>query len=309
MSWLSSCAFPALSSQNVCCEKGLQHTLRLLGVDGDVCEYALNLKTHHHPPGLCVRSRSSQCVTCMCMTILTEARSVTTTIVLIVAWHFPFSGPSSIQWYSWSGTDSPPAALVGICAAVPRASLTTCSLCRLGRGPKPVIETLGAAAEWANTQVAKYIRHDDTQTHILMQSWGQNPQSQISTHAHVHIRPQTHIDALWHSKMGRGAASAGAKQWTAFEPATSVTHPYWCQAEHSLTTQRFSKHSVAPGTVGVNGGKGGGGRGRRMDGWRDEWMDGGLTHGWKILPVKVLWWNNKETVRDSLQYVMPSRSV
>lgn len=74
--------------------------------------------------------------------------------------------------------------------------------------------------------------------------------------------------------MGRGAASAGAKQWTAFEPATSVTHPYWCQAEHSLTTQRFSKHSVAPGTVGVNGGKGDGGRGGRMDGEMNGWMEG-----------------------------------
>lgn len=200
MSWLSSCAFPALSSQNVCCEKGLQHTLRLLGVDGDVCEYALNSKTHHHPPGLCARSRSSQCVTCMCMTILTEARSVTTTIVLIVAWHFPFSGPSSIQWYSWSGTDSPPAALVGICAAVPRASLTTCSLCRLGRGPKPVIETLGAAAEWANTQVAKYIRHDDTQTHILMQSWGQTHRAR---YPHMHTYTSDHKRTLTRSDTPR----------------------------------------------------------------------------------------------------------
>lgn len=202
---------------------------------------------------------------------------------------------------------------------------TCCSRRNLCRCPTCLTDNMFIMSAWQRTQasdrnprsrgwVGKHASRKihtawwHTNTHINAKL-RTNPQSQVSTHAHVHIRPQTHIDALWHSKMGRGAASAGAKQWTAFEPATSVTHPYWCQAEHSLTTQRFSKHSVAPGTVGVNGGKGGGGRGRRMDGWRDEWMDGGLTHGWKILPVKVLWWNNKETVRDSLQYVMPSWSV
>lgn len=69
---------------------------------------------------------------------------------------------------------------------------------------------------------------------------------------------------------GRGAASVEERRWTAFEPLTSVTHPYWWQAANSFTTQRFSKHSIAPGTAGVREGMEDGG-----DGWMDG--SGGMT--------------------------------
>lgn len=109
------------------------------------------------------------------------------------------------------------------------------------------------------------------------------PHSQIPTHVHTCICPNTHTltrsDTPEHIICtGRGTASDGVKRWTAFEPATSVTHPYWWQAVHSLTTQRFSKHSIAPGTAGVNGGKGGG---------RGGWMGGGVDRQVKNIASQV----------------------
>lgn len=60
---------------------------------------------------------------------------------------------------------------------------------------------------------------------------------------------------------------------------------------------------MAPGTVGVNGVCGGGGD---EGGGRGGWMNGGNDrqtsekYCQSSLFVKVLWWNNRETVRKSM---------
>lgn len=144
-----------------------------------------------------------------------------------------------------------------------------------GREPRTKIETLRAVAEWVNTRAKTSTRSNDTQTYI------QNINAGTRTHPHICIPALmlTHSNTPAHIICtGRGTASAGVKQWTAFEPLTSVTHPYWWQAAHSLTTQRFSKHSMAPGTLGVNGG-----REAWMDGWMAEFTDKSNT-----LPVKFI---------------------
>lgn len=115
--------------------------------------------------------------------------------------------------------------------------------------------------------------HTNTHTNVKAPPQGQfPPHTHTSTRTHpshcTHSNTLTRFDTPTHVMCaGRGTASVSVNRWTAFEPATSVTHPYWWQAEHSLTAQRFSKHSMAPGTEGVNGGVG-------MAGRTDGWMDG-----------------------------------
>lgn len=147
---------------------------------------------------------------------------------------FPFQWLDSIQWYSWSATDPPPAVQVGISAGAPHASLTTCSLCQLAQGPGRRSKTLNCLTGWENTQVKNPCRAM-THKHTFMNGY--------NTTAHVHTltcssdRTHTHTFACSDTPvriicLGRG--SGGMRQWTAFEPVTSVTHPYWWQAEHSL---------------------------------------------------------------------------
>lgn len=155
-----------------------------------------------------------------------------------------------------------------------------------------------------NTRAKTSTRSNDTQTYI------QNINAGTRTHPHICIPALmlTHSNTPAHIIcMGRGTASAGVKQWTAFEPLTSVTHPYWWQAAHSLTTQRFSKHSMAPGTLGVNGG--------REEGSMDGWMNGGVNRQVKHIASQVYLSRcyggiTKRKIEEGrVKYVIPSRKV
>lgn len=86
----------------------------------------------------------------------------------------------------------------------------------------------------------------------------------MCTHTHIHPIAHTFTRSDTPARVicpGRGAASVGVKRWTAFEPATSVTHPYWWQAEHTHTHTHSASASIAwpQGLEASMGGGGGGG--------------------------------------------------
>lgn len=130
------------------------------------------------------------------------------------------------------------------------------SLCQLAEGPDTQMENLQF---WRGRGEATCDKKSpySPKTHRFM-----HHHSHTRAHAHtsVPLRSRLHAPALMLICLETGAASDGAGRWTAFEPATSVTHPYWWQSEHSLPTQRFSEHSVAPGTAGISGVGGSGSR-------------------------------------------------
>lgn len=162
-----------------------------------------------------------------------------------------------------------------------------------GRGPSttitphtlPRIETLCAVAEWGDTQGQENTY--STVTHEHTHTW---PHVCTPVHSHTHTFTRSDTPARLMCS-GGGAASVGMRRWTAFEPTTSVTHPYWWRTESSLTAQRFSGHSVAPGTAGISG------RGRC--GVAGGWMNGGLDRQVQNITSQVYLWNKP---RESEKY-------
>lgn len=126
-----------------------------------------------------------------------RSRNMTTTVVLITVWHFPFTD-CAVQWDSLSDTHAPPAVLVGISAGVSHAPVITRSSCWLAEGPGQRSKSvISAVTEWVNTQgnkVHTVRRH--TNTHIHAKTFIHTP-----THLHTCVRPNTlaHSETLQHT--------------------------------------------------------------------------------------------------------------
>lgn len=103
---------------------------------------------------------------------------------------------SSVQWYSWSGTHSPPAVRVGISAGL------TCLTDNMfipsaGRGPGPQIEALAAVAPTRTPNDTVHTVRWHTNTHIKVRTARYTPRTHTSP-AH----PITHTFASSDSPVG-----------------------------------------------------------------------------------------------------------